>query len=288
MGSTGKTCAVTLGSGFLCYMEVAMLTPIPSSLLRTIAVTLMGGAFISVAGCSDALVNTRESRNQGIQQYRDGEYAEAAGTFRNTIRSNPADYGSHYFLGACMAKLGSYEQAIEQYKTCVELMNDSMVGRDDKVFRMQALQSLAEAVVGAKDRDYQSILIKTSPPFENQLLLAKINRGMGDADAALENYSQAALLAPKEFEIHKEYGLYLLQLSQEEKARAELRHAYALNNKDAQVASGLRQVGVVPGPSLKEENDLARPIIPVGPIPEVQITIPASDRTSAGSSPALE
>jgi hypothetical protein len=45
----------------------------------------------------------------------------------------------------------------------------------------------------------------------------------------------------------------------------------------------LRRVGVVPGPSLKNENDMAKPVIPVGPIPEMelQLVFPASDKNRA-------
>lgn len=243
--------------------------------------TIVGSAGIlslalAIAGCGDVMVNTVQTRNSGIKQYNDGQYAEAAGTFRTTIRSNPGDYGSHYFLGACLAKLGQYEQAIEQYKTTLVIMSHDLVGRDDKAFRLQCLNSLADAAVASKDRDMQTILVPGAPSYESQFLMAKIDRGQGDADAALEAYGQASLEAPTDFAIAKEYGLYLLQLSQNDKARSELRRAYALNSKDEQVASALRRVGVVPGPSLKDERDLVKPVVPVGPIPEVELAVPAS------------
>ena len=91
-------------------------------------------------------------------------------------------------------------------------------------------------MVVLKDQDVNSALVPDAPPGESQFLLAKINRGIGDADAAIEAYSQASLTAPKDFDIAKEYGMYLLQLSQNDKARSELRRAYALNPKDQQVA----------------------------------------------------
>jgi Flp pilus assembly protein TadD len=236
------------------------------------------GLAIAMTGCSDVMVNTLQSRNAGIKQYNAGQYVEASATFRTTLKGNPADYGSYYFLGACMAKMGSYEQAIQKYKTTLVLMSTDMVGREDRPFRLQCLNSLAEAVVASKDRDIQSALVKDQPAWEAQYLMAKIHRGSGDADAALEAYTQASLLAPRDFVVAKENGLYLLQLGQKDKARSELQRAYAMNTRDEEVALGLRRVGVVPGPSLKNESDMARPVIPVGPIPEVQIVIPASDR----------
>jgi Flp pilus assembly protein TadD len=234
---------------------------------------------LAVGGCADVTVNTIAARNTAIAQYNNGQYAEAAGTCRTTLRQSPEDYGSHYFLGASLAKLGQYEQAIEQYKTTLVIMSNDLVGKDDRRFRLQCLNSLADAMVKSKDQDVQSALVPGAPPAESQFLMAKIDRGLGDADAAIEAYSQASLMAPNDFEIAKEGGLYLLQLSQESRARSELRRAYALNSKDEQVASALRRLGVVPGPSLKDEKDIARPIIPVGPIPQVELVIPASDET---------
>ena len=253
--------------------------------LRIIASTSLLGTALALTGCSDMMLNTKVSRDTGIKQYTDGQYSEAAGTFRTNLRANPADYGSCYFLGACLAKMGSYEQAIAQYKATLAMMNTTLIGREDRRFRLQCLNSLAEAFVASKDRNVESVMVADAPPAERQFLLAKIYRGWGDADAALEAYSQATLMAPNDFEVAKEYGLYLAQLSQDDKARVELRHAYSLNTTDPQVEVALRRVGVVPGPSLKNEHDMVRPIIPVGPIPEVDLVLPASERSTPHASP---
>jgi len=258
--------------------------------LRTIGRFVAGagllGLALALSGCGELTVNTLQSRNAGIKQYNAGEYAEASSAFRLALRGNPADYPSHYYLGASLAKMGSYEQAIQQYKTTLDLMSVDLVGQEDHPFRMQTINSLAEAIVASKDADIKSITLKSSPPAENQFLIAKVTRGEGDADAALDAYTQASLLAPKDFDIAKDYGLYLLQLSQTDRARKELRRAYMLNNKDPEVAMALRRVGVVPGPSLKDENDVVKPIIPLGPIPEVQVSFPASDHPAKGAAVA--
>lgn len=262
-----------------------MIKSFPRGLFYICYSTLAVGFGLFIVGCGDVMMNSLTTRNEGIKQYNEGQYAEASSTFRTLVRYNPADYGSVYFLGACMAKMGSYEQAIEKYRTTLVLMDHDIKGQDDRPFRRQCINSLADAIVKSKDRDIQSAVEPNMTPAEKQFLMAKINRGLGDADAALESYAQASLLAPKDFDISKEYGLYLLQLSQNDKARNELRRAYAMNDKDAQVASSLRRLGVVPGPGLKREEDLQRPVIPVGPIPEVQVqvVIPASDRTRPDS-----
>ena len=66
--------------------------------------------------------------------------------------------------------------------------------------------------------------------------------------------------------------LYLEQLGQTKRADGELRRAYTLNSKDEEVAAALRRLGVVPGPSLKGEDGLEKPVLPLGPLPEVDLT----------------
>lgn len=250
---------------------------------RIMASTGLLGVAMLLCGCGEMMVNTVVARNNGIKQYTDGQYAAAAGTFRANLRANPTDYGSTYFLGACLAKMGSYELAIAKYKATLVMMDTTLIGRDDRRFRVQCLNSLAEAFVASGDHNVQNVMVANISPSDRQFLLAKISRGQGDADAAVEAYSQAALLAPTDFDVAKDFGLYLAQLSQTERARVELRRAFALKPDDDHVALALRRVGVVPGPSLKNDKDMVKPIIPVGPIPEMelQLVFPASDKSHA-------
>jgi hypothetical protein len=75
-------------------------------------------------------------------------------------------------------------------------------------------------------------------------------------------------------------------LNQTARARQVLWQAGAIDQQDREVASALRQLGVVPGPSLQDKSDLAKPVIPVGPIPPFNEIIgrgnPGSARPAAG------
>ena len=66
-------------------------------------------------------------------------------------------------------------------------------------------------------------------------------------------------------------------------ATKQLKRAYQLNNKDQEVVAALRRVGVVPGPSLKEADQLAKPAVPKGPFPEVDVKRWQQQRQSAGT-----
>jgi tetratricopeptide (TPR) repeat protein len=240
---------------------------------RAAVISLLLGGLFAAAGCSDVITYSKESRDKGLEYYAKGNYDDAAGAFKNAIRQNPADYRSHYYLAACYAQDHDFYQAIEQYKACLAIMPTSMNGQLDRPFRLKALDGLAAAVAGVGDRTAQvDALPAECKTAEDYFLVAKVNRNLGDADAAIESYHQATLVDPNDFDIAKEFALYLVKLNQIQQADPQLRHAYALNSNDDDVNAALRQIGVVPGPALKPASDLAKPIIPEGPIPSVDVS----------------
>ena len=239
-------------------------------------------------GCAEMMTNTRVDRDNAIKLYNDGRYADAAGAFRETIRHNPADLQSHYYLALCLDRVGAYEEAIEQYRFTLKHMENSLEGKENRPMRMQVLDLLAADVARVQDHDPSTAMLNNGTTAEDQYLRGKIESRLGDPDAAIEAYQRALLLDPKFPEIHRDFGLLLAQLGQTDKARQELKQAYALNPNDEQTNAGLRKVGVIPGPSLKDESDMAHPLVPVGPLPELQIPGPqnqTADNQRAAASP---
>lgn len=231
------------------------------------------GALVALGGCSDIITYSKESRAKGMELYDQGDYTDAAGAFKNAVRQNPADYRSHYYLADCYAKDQAYHQAIQQYQTCLVIMPTTLEGTDDRPLRLKALDGLAAALAATGDPQAETDAVSQGENAqEKYFLLAKVDRHLGDADAAVMAYHQASLLDPKDFDIAKEYSLYLMKLKDIQAADPELRRAYALNDKDDDINSALREIGVVPGPALKPESDLAKPLIPEGPIPMVDMS----------------
>src|SRR2546423_6955292 len=70
---------------------------------------LLGALMAMVGGCaSDIITNGKESRDEGIKLYNDGNYADAAGAFGNAIRTDPRDFRSQYYLGASFEQMRQY------------------------------------------------------------------------------------------------------------------------------------------------------------------------------------
>jgi len=243
-----------------------------SSLATTLVASgLLTAAVLSTAGCGDTITFAGESRKQGLALYKEGNYADAAGSFRNATKQDPRDYRSYYGLGTCYDAMGRYQEAIGAYRSALDTMNVTLEGKNDTAFRRRVIDALAIAVSKSSDRQRQIDNIvaagrgKESP--EQFVLLGKIYRYSNDPDGAIEAYNRAALLDPKDFAVAKEYGLYLVDIRQTERAETLLRRAYQMNPRDQEVLEGLRRIGVVPGPSLNREDELAQPALPKGPLP---------------------
>ena len=227
------------------------------------------------SGCGQSRVTSLNDRRQGERLYRGEQYPAAAASFEQSVRADPRNYEAFYYLGATYEKLGQPSQAIRAYKTALDVMPLTQEGRADEVFKGRTIDSLAHAVGGsdAKDLELNDLerRAETSNSADDALLLAESFAYAGDADNAIQWFAKAAELDPKSFDIAKQRGLYLARLNQEKPARAALIDAYAINPKDPEVNAALTKLNVVLGPSLRPEKDLSKPVIPLGPIPQLSL-----------------
>jgi Tfp pilus assembly protein PilF len=263
-----------------CCMEVAVAASGSFKTRGFRGVLALGACVLSfgLAGCgTDLITYAGESRQRGIELYNQGSFADAAGSFSNAIRQDPRDYQSHYYLGRSYESLDQQHQAVHSYRTALNVMEQSLVGREDIAFRQKVLDGLASAAAKGNSPELNRASLKSAekPTAEDHFILAKIYRIHGDADSAVDEYGSASQGDPGSLPIAREFGLYLAQLGQQRRAAQQLSRAYALNRKagkqeDPDVVSALRAVGVIPGPSLVDEQDLAKPAIPYGPLPAAE------------------
>ncbi len=245
----------------------------------------LAGLAVSQSGCAEAITYAKDARRDGLRLYQEKNFVESAAAFKNATRQDPRDYKSFYYLGCCYDQTKQYQQAITAYHSSLDAMSLTLEGKEDRGFRMNVLQGLALAIArsNASHLEIAALEQKTagSTNVEDFHLLAKVYRYSGDPDAAVEAYNRAMLLSPRDNLVAKEYGMYLVQLNQTDKASVVLRRAYQLNPSDEQVASALRQLGVVPGPSLQENTGTIQPVMPRGPTPDWDLTRVKSEPSPA-------
>src|SRR2546421_5069137 len=221
-------------------MEVAMRVALASLLVSL--------SFIS-AGCTEALTYANKSREEGIKLYDQRYYADAAGAFRNSIRQDPRDYRSQYYLGLCYDELKQHHQAFAQYRTSLDVITQLGPVLADQNFRQQVLDAYGASVAHHDENESEVTALtrraQGSTTGEEWFILAKAFRLRGDADRAIDAYTRAARVAGENFSIRKEFGLYLLDpLAQNQEAEYWLRMANRLQPFDEQVNAGLAKLGV--------------------------------------------
>lgn len=231
-------------------------------------------AMVFVTGCADYLTFSKDSRRKGLEALRLGQYDEAQGAFADAVRQNPLDYQSFYQLGVLYQREKNYQMALSSYKKSLAVQRESSDGRMDVESKYQTLDAYARCLALADDRDSEINDIEKEATQSNKgddyLVLARAYYYKKDADSALGAYARAAHAAPESFLIAKEYSLYLERLGLGAQAKTELIRAYRLNPEDTDINMALRRQGVIPGPGLKTEEELARPLVPVGPIPTIK------------------
>ena len=245
-----------------------------------LAIGVAGLLLLGLTGCgADLLTWSQDAKRQGMQDYSDGRYADAAGAFRNAIRQNPMDPESEYWLAMSYEQVQSYHEAIDAYRTCLKLMPPPGTVYYNVAMHDSAFDRLARIIAKNDDTGRETDLIvqdaEQSHSSEDYRLLGRVFRVRGDADSGLENYRKAVAVDPSNFVAQRELGLYLEQLSQNQEAGQVLRDAYRLNQRDAQVNAALQRIGIEPNDSLLPQSQ-ARAPLPSIPAPETDSPAPAS------------
>lgn len=261
-------------------MSVAGWTRIRRAVASGAVATIAGLLVVAGTGCSDVIGRSHVSREAGMKAFDAADYEQAAAAFMDATRQNPRDYKSFYMAGQCYEKLNLEQKTIFSYKSGLNAMQATEIGRGDEEFKGKIIDALSSYLARAASRESEiEALIQSAqrldvPPqraAQDWVVLAKVYANLGDADNAIDAYNRASLLAPSDFNLAKTYGLYLESLAQPRRAEPYLIRAYQLNPEDVEVARALRRIGVVPGPSLLNQADLARPIVPEGPLPELKL-----------------
>lgn len=209
-------------------------------------ICLGGVAFV---GCIDTSSYQYWAMQQGMKQFKAGDYATAAGSFQDALRHEPRLYQAQYYLAASHDALNMHQQAVSEYKAALAVMKTTVQGRHDQAFRYKVIDALAHSIASGSDLDSQIEELKknaaASNSAEDNYILAKVYQYAGDADSAITAYTKATLLAPSNAKYAKDFGLYLERVGQTGKAEKELRTAWSLGDRDKEISAALQRMGSV-------------------------------------------
>src|SRR5439155_17297520 len=120
---------------------------------RFLLIAAVGGLF-AFAGCQQEIIShAPQARAEGVKAYEQGQYADAAGSFRNAIRSDPRDYKSQFYLGQSYEQMRQYQQAIQAYKASLDAQPLTLAGKEDQTQRLKTIDALASVISKSDQRD---------------------------------------------------------------------------------------------------------------------------------------
>lgn len=255
------------------------------SMLRVLLGCLLLAGMLA-GGCTTdqpILTNQRKARIEGVTLYNRADYENAAGAFRNAVKTDPRDYRSFCYLGMTYERLGNFQQAIQSYKSALKVMRETPAGRDDRDFRQITMNMLA-GCIRKSDQNHleQDLLTKQAANLkadsreraEDYFLLAKIERYRGDADSALLSYFKGSELDRDDFWLQKEAGLYMMQLGKTKTAVKPIQRANQLGSRDTEILAAMRQLKLEPPASLTNESqNQLRPALEPRPLPPVDLKV---------------
>src|SRR4051794_4344310 len=175
-----------------CYTEVAVVPNLLSRIpfVKCGCLVLLAGVLVGCTNSTEVISYNRQNRETGMQLYGKSQWPEAASVFTAALRQEPGDYTSRFYLGACQEQMGKSQQAIQQYRTTLSVMDHSLEGKTDVKFRKKVTNQLAVSIARQGDRSGDLTALEQQRPrtVETEFMLARIYKNIGDADSAIGHF----------------------------------------------------------------------------------------------------
>lgn len=156
---------------------------------------------------------------------------------RHNIRNDPADFPSHYNLGAVLQAQGRLDQAITEYRAALQIRPQDPTANNALG---AALLAESQPQVAIK---YLRTATESSPNyFDAHYNLAQALASTEDFSAAAEQFEIAVGLRPDDANAHANYGSALAELGRFPEAKAQFERALEINPNHALARENLEQL----------------------------------------------
>lgn len=210
---------------------------------------LLGVAVLASAGCQSPQLKLRD---QGIVQYKSGDYTTSYDTFSKALGYNQFNAENNYYAGMSAYQLGRYETASYHLKLAWQAnpsLGDVKEALTEVLIRLgrpdDALDYLdRDAEFTAKTKDPRWLKTISKRPYvwqteegmylrkaEDRCRVGRVYERLGDMDNARLNFEKAVTLAPKDTYILTQVGSYYARVGQADKAAGYFTKAYNIDPK---------------------------------------------------------
>lgn len=206
------------------------------------------GVMLFAVGC----FNPPGERFRSRKAMAAGDYSQAEQRLIACLDYNPADWEAHYLLGEVYLK---QDRAVEAQS---ELEQALAVQDRDKSDTPKILDALAESLYQQKRYEQLYLFldeqISRYEGWEDYARKARFLAKANDIDGAALAYRQAAYFSRNEdASIYVEIADFYEGIGDYNKAIQSLKWAYFIDDERKDVPAAFRRMGVVPGPTQKEQ-----------------------------------
>ncbi len=198
---------------------------------------------------SNTLDNYAVHRNRGYEQYRAGDYRNAAESFRAAADRASSDVASHYWWAVSLINLGQYADAQLPLEQAWAITSDdgSYVSRIlDRLAEVYFQQGRTEKLYAFLDETIERYGRESRDFQRKAYYLTK----SGDLDGAKLAFVKAANFAePGDASPYVSLADFYESVGQSSNARTALRYAYFIDPEYPNLPGRLAGYGVVLGPS---------------------------------------
>ena len=134
-----------------------------SKLLRKFVTPILLTIPLLSLGCADGFFRSYETPvAAGKRLYAQQDYAGASGSFRTAVRKDPRDWEAEYYLGVACEADGRYHEAVQAFRSCLDIMSVTYDGKSNKPFRLKAIDALAKTVAKNDLHDSELNMLEAS------------------------------------------------------------------------------------------------------------------------------
>jgi len=218
--------------------------------MTRLATTLALALVLPLAACSTGQRPIDRVIVSGDEAYQRSNYSRAANEYKEWVDRYPANADARFKLGRTLLAIGEPEAAADNLQVAYDLRPD----------REEYLDTLAQALVEARRNDDLFRVLEervvNRGDVEDHLRLARFSLRAGDVDRADQALRTAGrLAAPDDLRVHLARAAFAREIGDDDDEIASLRRVLAIEPGHQFAANRLRELGIIPGPTLAVEPD---------------------------------
>lgn len=217
----------------------------------------IAGVMVFAAGCYKPAVdggfyNPAVTKYHATQDYDAGDYTSAEQKLNIVLYNDPQDWEAHYLMGLVYLKQNRAIEAQSELEQALAV-RDRSESQTPKILDALAT-SLHDQKRYAELYAFLDAQINRYEGWEDYARKARFLVKANDIDGAALAYRNAAYFSRNETEdIYIELADFYEGLGDYDNALQALKWAYYINDERADLPDRFRKLGVVPGPTLKEQ-----------------------------------